>query len=603
MPGIFGIVSRDSEQRNRFYETCKNYSPFSYATKQASDYCIGSHAFHGKGVIEDQQRIVAVDGEFEIYQTLADSPDLLYKYNDVSISTSQKCKGNLCVVDKDSGMLYLATDLLGCFPLYYTVTKDAFIFSSHLKSLGKYLSDKHDLAGIVEFFLGGYTFNDRTLYKNIRRLRPGEIIKLNRRTLEISIDNYSRLWTTKSNIESRKKLIDHASALLKESIDLNQRTLLMMSAGWDSRTILAAGIANNKTDQILAYSHGDLLSRELGIVDRISKCMNINLVTQSIHADMYAMDTLRDNLRHTENTIFPHWHWAGKRAKELGVQKITAGVYGEAFGGHYGPPMVLHGASKIYSTGKYLLNLPHSDQRDLQPEEALQKAFALLEHTNIRKPWFISDEFWQAEAEQTGKTLNEDIQSILRRYQARGIVALENLLEAFITEHRGSQYIAAQLLSCRHQVDVCLPFADRNFIEFATTLPFEEKVHNILNQAVIKKISPELLKFPMAATLLSAKHSIILQEASRAARKTLEGLKWKAHRMSKGLISEPRLGWVNFKFLSNNNSLYDVIDSLTQPYWDKKKMHANLRNLSHTSLHPTSDMLMKILSIDHCLDA
>ena len=135
-----------------------------------------------------------------------------------------------------------------------------------------------------------------------------------------------------------------------------------------------------------------------------------------------------------------------------------------------------------------------------------------------------------------------------------------------------------------------------------TTLPFEEKVHNILNQAVIKKIAPELLEFPMAATLLSAKHPIILQEASRAARKILEGLKWKAHRMSKGLISEPRLGWVNFQFLSNNNNLYDVIDFLTQPYWDKKRMQVNLRKLSHTSLHPTSDMLMKILTIDHCLD-
>ena len=601
MPGIFGMVSRDSEQRNRFYEICRSYSPFSYAITQTPDCHIGSHAFRGKGIVEDKQRIVAVDGEFEIYQTLADSADLLYKYNDVSISVSQKCKGNLCVVDKDGGTLYLATDLLGCFPLYYAITRDAFIFSSRLKSLGKYLADKHDIAGIAEFFLGGYTFDDRTLYKNIRCVRPGEVIKINLQSLEISIDNYSKLWTTRSNTQSREKLIDQASELLKESIDLHPRTLLMMSAGWDSRTILAAGMANNKINQFLAYSHGDLLSRELGIVDRISRGMNISLVTQSIHADMYAMDALRDNLRHTENAIFPYWHWAGKRANELGVQQITAGVYGEAFGGHYGPPMVLRGAGKIYSTGKYLLNLPHTDQWNLQPEEALQKALSLLKRTNIRKPWFVADEFWH-EIEQINNTLNQDIESVLRRYQARGIATPENLIEAFVTEHRGSRYITAQLLSCRHQVDVCLPFADRNFIEFATTLPFEEKVHNILNQAVIKKIAPELLEFPMAATLLSAKHPIILQEASRAARKILEGLKWKAHRMSKGLISEPRLGWVNFQFLSNNNNLYDVIDSLTQPYWDKKKMQANLRNLSHTSLHPTSDMLMKILTIDHCLD-
>ena len=73
MPGIFGMVSRDSEQRNRFYEICRSYSPFSYAITQTPDCHIGSHAFRGKGIVEDKQRIVAVDGEFEIYQTLAKS--------------------------------------------------------------------------------------------------------------------------------------------------------------------------------------------------------------------------------------------------------------------------------------------------------------------------------------------------------------------------------------------------------------------------------------------------------------------------------------------------------------------------------------------------
>ena len=64
---------------------------------------------------------------------------------------------------------------------------------------------------------------------------------------------------------------------------------------------------------------------------------------------MYSPERLRANLDFTENVVFPHWHTAGERAKDLNIQQITAGVYGEAFGGHYGPPWMLHGTKKMIS--------------------------------------------------------------------------------------------------------------------------------------------------------------------------------------------------------------------------------------------------------------
>ena len=105
----------------------------------------------------------------------------------------------------------------------------------------------------------------------------------------------------------------------------------------------------------------------------------------------------------------------------------------------------------------------------------------------------------------------------------------------------------------------------------------------------------------MAATLLSANHSIISQEASRAVRKALDASRWKLHKLSKGRIKEPRMGWPNFKFLAEDDSIMDVIDSLKQPYWDKNKMKSWINNIEHADYHPLSDMLMKILTVDYCL--
>lgn len=601
MPGLFGIITSNTERLKSFSELCQSYSPFSYKIVRATSYCIGAHAFQGKGILENPQHVISVDGEYDIYQTLANSPQELFNSNTSYIKPTEKSKGNLCVLDKDRGVISLATDSLGSFPLYYFISKDAFIFSSRIKPIAHFIDAEHDNAGIMEFLFHGNNINNRTYFKGIYRCRAGEILTLNINDLDLKIENYSKLWAQQPNTETRDDLIDHASLLLKNSFDSDRRTMLMMSAGWDSRTLLAAGVASGKAENFKAYAHGDISCREIEIVNRICEDSGTELFKQALSSEMYSPERLQDNLNLAENVVFPHWHLAGERAKDLNIQQITAGIFGEAFGGHYGPPCILQGSKKMLSVGKYLLDLHRFNSNKSQKGDAIKEAAALLKMPSVNKLWFISDEYWDTYIDEILQQYNQDVDDILLHYQQRGIETIENYIEAYTTEQRGSQYIAAQLLSCRHHTDICLPFADRNYIEFATRLPFETKVHNKLNQSVIKSIAPELLNYPMAATLLSANHSIISQEASRAVRKALDASRWKLHKLSKGRIKEPRMGWPNFKFLAEDDSIMDVIDSLKQPYWDKNKMKSWINNIEHADYHPLSDMLMKILTVDYCL--
>ena len=603
MPGSFGIISRDNEQRNRFLTICQALIPYTCDITHDSNCLITAHSFRGKGLVEEPNRIIAVDGEYSIYTALCNTPEELFNYDGAFIIPSSKCKGNICIFDKNNNNLYIASDLLGSFPLYYAVNNNAFVFSSRIKPIAMYLKSTPDDTGIFEFLLNGYNIGKRTLYNDIHRLRPGETLSFNGHSHNLTIKIYSRLWSSQSKYEFSKQLVDHASLLLRDSFDTNKRTMLMMSAGWDSRTLLAAGIAAHKLDNFKAYTHGDIASRELGIVDRICEFTGVDLIKQELSSEMYKTDFLRSNLGYTENIVFPHWHWAGEIAKDLDIQQVAAGIYGESFGGHYGPPAILHGADKIVSVGKYLLKIRRSKHRETSyKEDALNAASLLLRIPSIQKPWFISDDYWGSCIQDVSKLINNDIDNLLLDYQQRGINTPEDYIEAFITEQRGTQYITAQLLSCRHHVDICLPYADRQYLEFSAHLPFEKKVHNILNKAVIKSLAPDLLRHPMAATLLPAKYPIICQETSRAARKLLETGLWSAHKISQGLIKEPRMSWVNFQFLSEGNTINEIIDSLHHPYWDKNKMRSYTSNMQHTSMHPISDMLMKILTIDFCLD-
>jgi len=602
MPGLFGIISSDAKQLKRFSELCQSSSPFKHQVIQTSSYCIGAHAFLGRSLIEDLQYMIAVDGEYSIYQLLANSSRELFTDIDGHIRPTKKSKGNLCILDKSREILHIATDILGSFPLYYSISKDAFVFSSRIKPIGSFLSAEQDNAGIIEFALNGNNINKRTYFKGVSRCRAGELLILNMRNLKLKFDTYSKLWSAQSDFEKSNEVIERASQFLKNSFDVDQQTMVMMSAGWDSRTLLAACVASGKRTNVKAYTHGDINSREIDIVSRICKDTEVELIKQAVSADMYSPEKLRANLDYTENSVFPHWHSAGERAKNINVRQITAGVYGEAFGGHYGPPWVLHGAKKMINVGKYLLNLHLFNSGKSKKGNSFEESAALLMASSISKPWYILSDYWNEHSNEIIQKYNQDIDDILLRYQQRGIETTENYIEAFTTEQRGAQYITSQLLSCRHHVDICLPFADRNYIEFATRLPFGIKVHNKLNQAVINNIAPELLKYPVAATLLSANHSIISQEASRAARKLLEASLWKLHRLSKGNFKEPRMGWVNFQFLAKSNVLINVIESLKQPYWDKKALKAMVINVKYGSYHPLSDMLMKLLSVDYCLD-
>ena len=134
MPGLFGIVSSDTEHLKKFSELYQSYSPFTHKIIQTTSYRAGLHAFQSKGILESPQHVISADGEYNIYQELANSPQELFRDNGAYIKPTEKHKGNLCIYDKNHENIYLATDILGSFPYYYSIIKNAFVFSFHNKT-------------------------------------------------------------------------------------------------------------------------------------------------------------------------------------------------------------------------------------------------------------------------------------------------------------------------------------------------------------------------------------------------------------------------------------------------------------------------------------
>ena len=165
--------------------------------------------------------------------SVSDSEKICLLLKEVGEDIFKDFKGSfaLVVIDENEN-IYLARDLIGGKPLYYSKNDRVFMFASEVKSLIVFTND------IMEFPPGSYTFN----------LSKPQIIK------RVNTDNYSILENPDSGI-----MEDKLENYLLKSMDtrITNRNLnlgVWLSGGLDSSIV--AALLREFTDKIYTYSVG-----------------------------------------------------------------------------------------------------------------------------------------------------------------------------------------------------------------------------------------------------------------------------------------------------------------------------------------------------------
>ena len=281
-----------------------------------------------------------------------------------------------------------------------------------------------------------------------------------------------------------------------------------------------------------------------------------------------------------------------------GVQTLTCGILGEVLGGHY------------TVMGSRSARLRHFVARTLGRGPASEGGVGhrleqLLEHTTQWKPpWFIRAEIqdtWRRTVEQETR---EDAAGVVRRYLERGVEDADSIVEAYVTEHRGLQMIAKQPLSAAGLQQLLLPFCDREMLLAAARVSLAIRLHNGASQELLRRHAPALLRLPLAATVVPARATILVQEMARLVRRGLDAASDGVFMRSKGRLARSRpFGWMNFEETLRDGLVFDeILETLSWDGFDRpairQRVHEVREYRSHIKL---AQVWMKLVHLDRLM--
>ena len=481
----------------------------------------------------------------------------------------------------ESNRLIVRSDLAGAEPIYYRNDNASILLSNRLDNLiGP--GDLPDWEGILCYLTFGYTLGASTFFENIQQTLPNQKLEIDTQLREIR----KKVFDVKPQAANSETLTGNGKAFAKLFSDTMQTyhpMALMMSAGWDSRTLLAP----RKSPITVAYTHGDISSRECTIAKKVSGTLRTDHYFKDVKGMVIDTALLDEMVELHGHCLWPIWHLSSKLISEKFSLPIASGVIGARLGGHNGFPSVGTRLQKSFNS-LHLINPKIASKEKIIND--LKKRL-----TTPKNFWFTSDKGNQIFGEiatSTTQRAHETLDSYLKESDDFSFA-----IERFNYDHVSRQYMMKQPSMAKSFQGYYSPLSHPELLKLVYSVPFKQRVQNRLTRAVISELNADLLEFPMAATLAKANRPIFIQELSRILRILFENFFFKLKK------NRPNLGWFNYEHLYSTDFFENTINSLRSDIWSKNRMLRTIVSNQKNGIEagPTMDMLCKVKTIDYYL--
>jgi len=186
-------------------------------------------------------------GRHHIFRTHTDTEVILHLYEELGERCLERLNGMFAFViwDARQQRLFAARDRLGIKPFYWICDAERFAFASEPKALlaGGVAVAEPDAHGLEEYLTFQFCLSDRTLFKGIRKLEPGNYLSF--RPFRDAEPSVVRYWDFNYEVDTHHTedyFIEQLLVLLQDSVRLQLRSDVPvgghLSGGMDSSTVV-----------------------------------------------------------------------------------------------------------------------------------------------------------------------------------------------------------------------------------------------------------------------------------------------------------------------------------------------------------------------------
>lgn len=448
------------------------------------------------------------------FNTNSDTEVLLKSFMEYGEKCLQKLNGffAFCIYDEINNSLFIARDRYGIKPLHVYTDANKIIWASELKSILSFdVVKKLDYDALGAFFKLSYIPKDMSILENVRKLLPGEMMKIDSQgsveiesyyNIHIDPTKYSSLSYDEAKKELDKNLRESIERRLVSDVPLGS----FLSGGIDSSVI--SGIASELRPGLNTFSIGyadepmfdetsyaQLVAKKFNTNHEVFKLKNDDLFHSLTSFEEYIDEPFADSSALAVNVL------SEETRKHVTVSLSGDGA-DELFSGynkHHAEFLIRQEAklNKILKSSPNVWKyLPQSRNSKLgNTFRKLDKFSKGLRMTKKERYWSwigISTD------EEVEKLLNVNFSLKELKSNVVSKIGVTDDFNDYLWSDLelvlpGDMLTKVDLMSMNNSLEVRVPFLDHNLVEFVNSLPANYKIDKSSRKKILQDTYREFL--------------------------------------------------------------------------------------------------------------
>ena len=412
--------------------------------------------------------------------------------------------------NKKTNKLYLARDPFGVKPLYYYIDGSKAIFSSEIKSIHALGVQKELSKDLMATFLRlRYLPSPFTLYKGIKKVKPGELISIDLSTrLKYEHSFFTRVPKINHDISRREALVIYEELLAKaveRQLMADVPISFLLSGGVDS-ALLAKIIRKDCGYDIGCYTAGyNIVSKidEINDATETARFLGLNQ-KHIILSEENFIKKLPDLINIVEEplgsqSVFPIFHL---------TQSIRKDGYKVAMSGQgIDEPMGGYRKYRAQNLIQFLGNIPLSSNLanlfSNVKNDDVRRAIKAIKSNSVVEQIIASTSFFDedmlnriflesntAKNDISRKIISERIKDF--DLEDRNVTEIMMNLDARLNLS-DDLLLYTDKIAMHNSIELRVPYLDIELVKFMETLPSSYKVNTLNNKILHKQLAEQVL--------------------------------------------------------------------------------------------------------------